>query len=299
MTRDLFAGFQVRELKGAGATIFARVGGSGPPLLLVHGYPQTHVCWSKVATILQARFTVVACDLRGYGGSGHPAVDDEASGYSKRAMAADLAAAMDELGFASFFIAGHDRGARAAYRLALDAPDKVERIAVLAILPTFAMWRKLADPDYAMQAFRWFFLAQAGAIPQRLIEGAPVEYLHRTLADWTLTKDLSCFPADALNAYEAAIVAPMAIAGGCADYRAGWTRDRLDDEADLADGRRLECPLLALWGRDEFPDEKEMMEAWRKIAPGAQGKALDCAHFLPEEAPKEVATMLDDFFAGA
>jgi haloacetate dehalogenase len=299
MREDELKGFESRRLRGAGAEIFARIGGRGPPLLLVHGYPQTHLCWAQVARELSARFTVVLCDLRGYGASAHPPVDHDAANYSKRIMAGDLVAALKELGYARFYLAGHDRGARVAYRLALDWPERVAALAVLAILPTFAMWRRLADPAYAMRAFRWYLLAQPAPLPQQLIEAAPLEYLHATLAAWTATKDLAPFPAAVLAAYETAFARPDAIAASCGDYRAGWTTDRLHDEADLQAGRRIRCPTLALWGRHEFPDEGAMLSAWREIAAQVEGRSLDCGHFLPEEAPAEVARALLEFFANA
>jgi haloacetate dehalogenase len=293
---DKLDGFESHRLRGAGAEIFARVGGEGPPLLLVHGYPQTHLCWADVANGLSARFTVVLCDLRGYGASAQPPVDPDAWNYSKRVMASDLISAMDELGFARFYLAGHDRGARVAYRLALDSPDRVEALAVLAILPTFAMWQRLADPAYAMRAFRWYLLAQPAPFPQRLIEAAPIEYLHATLSAWTAAKDLRAFSPKALAAYEAAFSRPNAIAASCGDYRAGWTTDRLHDEDDRRAGRRIRCPTLVLWGKDEFPDGEAMLAAWREIAAQVEGHSLDCGHFLPEEAPGEVARTLLDFF---
>jgi haloacetate dehalogenase len=296
MHEDELGEFESHRLGGAGAEIFARVGGEGPPLLLVHGYPQTHLCWTKVARELSVHFTVVLCDLRGYGESARPPVTADAGNYSKRVMASDLVAAMDELGFARFHLAGHDRGARVAYRLALDSPERVQALAVLAILPTFAMWRRLADPAYAMRAFRWYLLAQPAPFPQQLIEAAPVEYLHATLAAWTGAKDLSPFPPNVLAAYETAFSRPDAIAASCADYRSGWTTDRLHDEADLRAGRRIACPTLVLWSKDEFPDSDTMLAAWREIAAQVAGHSLDCGHFLPEEAAGEVARALLDFF---
>jgi haloacetate dehalogenase len=258
---DILTGFTSHWLHGDGAEIFARVAGDGPPVLLLHGYPQTQVCWAQVAGVLSARFTTVLCDLRGYGDSGCPPVDADATKYSKRVMAADGVAVMKELGFSRFAVAGHDRGGRVSYRLALDFPECVSRLAVLSILSTFAMWRRLADPHYAMRAFRWYWLAQPASFPRYLIEAAPLEYLHDTLAGWTATKDLAPFSPKALAAYEAAFCKPAVIAGGCADYRAGWTIDRLHDEADLAAGHRIDCPALVLWGRDEFSDESEMLAA--------------------------------------
>jgi haloacetate dehalogenase len=290
-----FESFRTIRLTGAGAPLSGRMGGSGPPVLLVHGYPQTHWAWSQVAPRLADSFTVVALDLRGYGESAAPPVDADASAYSKRAMAADLRAAMAELGFSRFSLVGHDRGARVAYRLALDHPECVERLAALSILPTYAMWRKLADPAYAMKAFRWYFLAQPAPMPQDMLAAAGLAHLHATLAGWTKTGTLSPFPAAALKSYEAAFGRPECIAGACADYRAGWTSDRRHDEADLAAGRRLDCPLLLIWGSSEFPDQREMRSAWAEIAPRIETAPLDCGHFVAEEAPDETVAALVGF----
>jgi haloacetate dehalogenase len=293
--RELFPGFSCQALAGCGAKLFARIGGDGPPLLLLHGYPQTHVCWSRIAGPLAEHFRVIACDLRGYGASDAPPDDATHQIYSKRAMAADLAAAMSELGFDRFDVAGHDRGARAAYRLALDYPQRVRRLAVLGILPTYAMWQRLERIEYAIKAFRWLFLAQPAPLPEALIGAAPLDYLHATLADWTKTKDLSVFDPDALDAYRRAF-SPSSIAASCADYRAGWSTDRLHDRHDLEAQRKMTCPTLALWGRAEFPDEAVVLTSWRHIAPQVLGKSLDCGHFLPEEASEDTLRRLLEFF---
>jgi haloacetate dehalogenase len=295
MGSDLFPGFSTRNLRGAGAEVFARVGGTGQPLLLVHGYPQTHMCWHEIANRLAEDYTVVACDLRGYGGSGTPEALPQSAAFSKRAMAMDLVAAMEELGFFRFFIAGHDRGARAAYRLALDHPGRVAGLAVMNILPTFAMWAQLETNEYAMKAFRWFLLAQPSPFPENLLKTAGPNYLHATLRDWTKKKDLSAFDPRALAAYEAAHTSDTTIMASCADYRAGWTSDRFHDQSDLDAGRKIACPTLALWGDAEFPDEALVLETWREIASDVTGRVLDCGHFAPEEAPEEVHAALWSF----
>jgi haloacetate dehalogenase len=175
--------------------------------------------------------------------------------------------------------------------------EREARVAVLSILPTFAMWERLSDPEYAMRAFRWYFLAQPPALPQQLIETNAHRYVRATLAGWTAGSDLSSFLPEALDAYEAANVKSSVIAAGCADYRAGWTTDRLHDDADLAAGHKIGCPVLALWGSHEFPDSASMLAAWRRIASRVDGQAFDCGHFLPEEAPDAVARSLLRFFA--
>jgi haloacetate dehalogenase len=297
---DLFPGFTARRLQGAGATVFARIGGSGPPLLLLHGYPQTHVCWHKIAGRLAEHYTVVVCDLRGYGAGGVPAVspaeDPESAAYAKRAMAADLVAAMHELDVPRFLVAGHDRGARVGYRLALDHPERVAALAVLNILPTFAMWERLQDNNYAMKAFRWLLLAQPFPLPETMIKAAGLTYLHATLSGWTKACSLSPFDPRALTAYEAAFSSDTTIAAAIGDYRAGWTTDRFHDQADLTAGRKILCPTLALWGKEEFPDEPAFLEAWRRIASDVTGCSLDCGHFPAEETPDEVFQALHRFF---
>jgi haloacetate dehalogenase len=293
--RELFPNFSTQILTGAGAKLFARVGGNGPPLLLLHGYPQTHACWSRIAASLATRFRVIACDLRGYGASEAPPDDATHQVYSKRAMAADLSQAMSELGFDSFHVAGHDRGARAAYRLALDHPQRVRKLSVLGILPTYAMWRQLERNEYAIKAFHWLFLAHPAPLPEMLISAARLEYLQAVLSEWTQARDLSVFDPDVLEAYRHALSA-SSIAAACADYRAGWTTDRLHDRHDLEAQRKITCPVLALWGQAEFPDGATILDSWRQIAPQVVGKSLECGHFLAEEAPQNTLRMLMEFF---
>lgn len=289
---ELFPGFASGRLGAGNYEIFFRIGGSGPPLLLLHGYPETHVCWHKIAPGLAARFTVVVADLPGYGESRGPEWE---AAYAKRAMAEAFVGVMNQLGYPRFSIAGHDRGGRVAYRLALDCPDRVERLATLSILPTFAMWQRLKDNADAMRAFRWYFLAQPSPFPEDMIEAFAIPYLHATLSGWTADKSLAAFAPDALAAYETAFATRAVIAGSCADYRTGWTKDREDDEDDLAAGRVIACPTLALWGRREFPDVERFLAGWRPIAPHAEGHAMDCGHFLPEEEPDKTAEALSAF----
>jgi haloacetate dehalogenase len=295
MEGDLFPAFAERRLKGDGAEVFARIGGAGFPLLLLHGYPETHVCWHKLAPRLAQRYTVVAADLRGYGASGFPEEEPAAAAFAKRAVAMDLVAAMGELGFSRFLVAGHDRGGRVAYRMALDHPDRIAGLAVISILPTFAMWERLQTNEYAMKAFRWFLLAQPPPFPEMLIAAAGVKYLHATLSGWTKDKDLLAFDPQALAAYEAAYTTASTIKASCEDYRAGWTMDRFHDQADLDRGQKIACPTLALWGSVEFADEALMLGAWQRIASDVSGRALDCGHFAPEEAADEVEEALRVF----
>jgi haloacetate dehalogenase len=296
---DLFPGFKslslpISTLVEPGA-VFARVGGNGPPLLLLHGYPQTHVEWAPIAGALAARFTVVAMDLRGYGASAAPASQGGAL-YAKRLMAQDARAAMAALGFARFSVCGHDRGGRVAYRLALDAPEAVDKIAALDIAPTADMWAGM-DAERAMQVYHWTFLAQPAPLPETLIAGAARAYLDHTLASWTKTKTLAPFSPDALAAYRDNFSRPERIHACCEDYRAGAALDRAADEADRAAGRKIAAPLLALWGGAGIPAKgRPLVEVWRGWARDVRGASLDCGHFLPEEDPDGTLKALFAFF---
>lgn len=254
--------FEPRMVAGAGAEIFVRTGGEGPPLLLLHGYPQTHVMWHRLAPVLARHFRLVIADLRGYGRSSMPKNDRDNRAYSKRAMAADMVAVMAALGFDRFAVAGHDRGARVGYRMALDTPPAVERLAVLDIIPTLDMWAGM-DGNLALKVYHWPFLAQAPPMPERLIEGATGFYLDWTLASWTKSGDLSCFEEAALAAYRAAFAMPGRVHAACNDYRAGATFDLSADREDRAAGRRIACPTLVLWGTGGIPSEAaDSMAIW-------------------------------------
>lgn len=293
---DLFPGFEARTVATSGADIFLRTGGSGPPLLLVHGYPQTHVMWHKVAPALAERFTLVIPDLRGYGWSSVPRADREHTAYSKRTMAGDLVEAMERLGHVRFDIAGHDRGGRVAYRLALDHPGRIGRIAVLDIVPTYEMWHGFTV-KLAMKVYHWLFLAQPEPLPEMLISKAPVEYLDYTLASWTKAKSLAAFDPRALAHYRAFFQVPERIHACCEDYRAGQTVDLAADAADAAAGRRIRSPLLALWGGAGIPGETDgPLDIWRRWATDVTGVAIDSGHFVCEENPQAASAALLDFF---
>lgn len=292
---DFFPGFETRMIAAPAGSIFTRIGGSGPPLLLLHGFPQTHVEWRLIAPALAEKFTLVLMDLRGYGGSSVPPSENGAA-YSKREMAKDAVAVMAALGFARFNVIGHDRGGRVAYRLALDAPERVEKLAVLDIIPTGEMWRSM-DAARAMQTYHWLFLAQPAPMPESLIRGAAIGWLKHTLASWTGDKSLAAF-GDALDAYCAAFDPHERIHAFCEDYRAGATIDRRLDEEDQAAGRRIAAPLLALWGAKGIPSEgDDPLTIWRRWALKAEGRAIQGGHFLPEENPEATAAALLDFFA--
>jgi haloacetate dehalogenase len=288
--------FRAQSVDVGDARIFARVGGAGPPLLMLHGFPQTHVCWARIAPLLAKRFTLVLADLTGYGDSRGPPAEPDGANYSKRVMANHMVALMHALGHERFCLAGHDRGARVAYRLALDHPQRVERLAVLSILPTFAMWRRLADVSKAINTYHWFLLAQQPPIPHDLLAGAPGKQVRNTLASWTKSQSLAPFAPAEIAAYEEAFSRAEVIAAVCGEYRANWTTDRVLDEADVARQVKIACPVLALWGADEYT-EPEMRSAWREIAHEITFRPLDCGHFVTEEAPQATASALEEFFA--
>jgi len=295
---DLFPGFEAREVETDGAGIFLRTGGMGPPLLLVHGYPQTHVTWHKVAPALSRHFTLVIPDLRGYGQSSVPASDPAHFAYSKRAMANDLVQAMEALGHTRFNLCGHDRGARVSYRLALDHPDRVEKLALLDIVTTLDTWESM-DAAAAMKTYHWPFLAQPHPLPETLIAADPVYYLEHTLASWTKTKSLAAFDPRALDHYRAFFAKPERIHACCEDYRAGWTCDREADAADRAAGKRIAAPLLSIWGDAGIPaGGPSPIDVWRNWADDVRGGPVASGHFLCEEAPETASEELLAFFKG-
>lgn len=292
----LFDGFEQRKIALADGEIFALIGGAGPALLLLHGYPQCHVMWHKVAPRLAEDFTLVIADLRGYGASMCPPNDPQNLAYSKRVMAQDMVEVMAALDFPQFMVAGHDRGGRVGYRMALDHPNIVSRLAVLDIIPTHVMWESMRAAD-AMKVYHWMFLAQPHPLPENLIEGAPRDYQDRTIASWTKNKDLSSIDPEALAAYNAFFEDPVHIHAACNDYRAGQTCDFEHDAADLAAGRKIDCPVLALWGDAGIPAEgASPLDIWRDWARDVSGHAIDSGHFVAEENPKAVSTALCGFF---
>ena len=292
---DLFPGFESHWIDTEAGRIFARSGGSGPPLVLLHGFPQTHVEWHRVAPSLAERFTLILPDLRGYGWSAAPRSEGGAA-YTKREMAKDVVELMEKLGHVRFRIAGHDRGGRVAYRLALDHPGRVEKLAVLDIVPTADMWRSM-NADRAMQVYHWSFLAQPRPLPETLISKAPRAYLEHPLARWTASKTLDAFDARALTHYRMFFSDPARIHACCEDYRAGATLDREHDESDRAAGRRITAPLLALWGAVGIPASgASPLDLWRDWCDHAEGHAIQSGHFLPEENPDATRDALLAFF---
>lgn len=287
--------FPERRIKLDEAEIYLRSGGSGPPLLLLHGYPQTHVIWHRVALRLAERFTLVMPDLRGYGRSRGPAPDPTHSHYSKRAMAADMVAVMQRLGFESFGLAGHDRGARVGYRLCLDHPERVTRYASLDVIPTLEVWEAM-DADGALATYHWPFLAVPAPVPERLIGGDPDFYIRHLLERWA--GDVAALDPAAVEDCLAQFRDPAVVAATCEDYRAGATLDREHDRQDRAAGRKISCPLLVLWGHDYLGHGGESpLDVWRRWADQVEGEGFEgCGHFLPEEAPDRTAEALLRFF---
>lgn len=283
---DLLPGFATHRIKTSAAEIFLRVGGAGPPLLLLHGYPQTHVCWHKIAPALARELTVVVADLRGYGQSSCPRGDGGSHIYSKRAMAGDMVEAMRALGHARFAIAGHDRGGRVAYRLALDHPDVPTRLIAFDILPTLEVWERLRW-QAAIKSYHWSFLAQPYPLPETLIATDPAYYVVHTLEGWTGAKNLDCFHPDALAAYKSALQDPARIHAVCEDYRAGAKIDRQLDEADRQADRRITCPTLVVWGSDYVgKGTADPLAVWRPWCTDVSGVEVASGHFLAEENPE-------------
>ena len=286
------------EIRTDETTIFARIGGSGPPLLLLHGFPETHLMWRDVAPVLEREFTVVCADLRGYGRSGCPRSDAEHTPYAKRAMARDMVDVMAALGFARFDVAGHDRGGRVAYRLALDHPDRVGRVAVLDIIPTAAVWRR-ADDRFAIGYWPWSLLAQPAPLPEQLLTAAADAVVDNARAEWGSAA--TAFPASVRDAYVEVLRAPEHAHAICEEYRAAATLDRVHDEADLALGRRIRGPLLALWSATGplaawYDDVGGPLALWRQWCDEVRGEAVNGGHFFPEEVPEWTAGALARFF---
>ena len=291
----MFEGFEPRRVAVGEIAINARIGGAGAPLLLLHGYPQTHAMWHRVAPRLAEHFTVVAADLRGYGDSDRPPSDPDHVAHCKRTVANDMVGLMAALGFERFALAGHDRGGRVAHRLALDHPDRLSRLAVLDIVPTRTLFRA-TDQAIATGYYHWFFLIQPFDLPERLIGADPVYYLHRKLGQWGT--GLAAFAPEALAEYERCFKDPAVIHASCEDYRAAASIDLEHDEADLAT-RSIACPLLVLWGAKGLMERHfDVLQTWRERASGTvEGRPLPCGHFLAEECPDETAAELLRFFS--
>ncbi|PSL36296.1 haloacetate dehalogenase [Planomicrobium soli] len=283
----LFENFHLHTIDTGEVKIRLRYGGDGPPLLLLHGHPQTHVMWHHIAPLLAKEFTVVMPDLRGYGDSSKPQTTSDHFTYSKRAMARDQIAVMKEFGFTQFAVAGHDRGGRCAYRLALDFPEAITKLAVLDIIPTGEAFRHI-NKEFAMGFWHWFFLAQPYDLPEKLIGENPGNFYFRG--------NRSIFHPEALADYLRCIHQPGTIHAMCEDYRAGASIDFDLDKADRG-VKKITCPVLALWSNEgELPQWYDVLSVWRDWAYEVNGCGINCGHYLAEEAPEETYQQLYNFF---
>lgn len=291
-------GFTPARVPLGDVTLSVHRAGAGAPLILLHGFPQTHATWARVAPVLAQRFDVIVPDLRGYGASDAPADDPAHHTYSKRRMAADIVALMQALGIGAAHVLGHDRGARVGYRLALDHPERVLRLGILEIVPTGDFWAAWSA-DLGMAAYHWTFLAQPAPMPERLIGADPQGWLDWTLRSWTRAGTLDCFPPESLASYRAQIADPAHLAAMCADYRAGFHVDRALDEADRAAGRQIACPVHFLHADRGFPAQSgDPAALWAPWAPRLTVSSAVSGHFVTEEAPDAVLAACLPFFSG-
>jgi len=291
----MFDEFDERYLPTGRGTIFARIGGSGPPLLLLHGYPQTHLMWHAAGALLTSRFTVVTADLPGYGASFRPAAALDHSAHSKRTVAGDLVEAMSALGFEHFAVAGHDRGGRVAYRMALDHPERIRALAVLDVVPTGEVWAR-ADAQMALTYWHWAFLAQPAPLPERLIAADGDAFFDVHVRALGLGGAPGRYPSELMNTYRRLLDDAGTVQAICEDYRAGASIDREHDDADL--GRRwIECPLLALWSAPGALPRfyGDVLEVWRPWARQVTGRSMPTSHFIAEDEPELTAQVLSEF----
>jgi haloacetate dehalogenase len=278
--------------------LFVRTAGNGPPLLLLHGFPETHLMWRDIAPRLSSQFTVVCADLRGYGRSGCPPSSPDHVPYSKRAMGTDMIELMGKLGFTEFMVAGHDRGGRVAYRMALDYPASISKLAVLDVVPTGTAWDR-ADSRLALSFWPWILLAQPAPLPEKLVGAAPDAIIDDAVAQWGSRSDT--FPEQIRAAYVDALRDPGHVHAICEEYRAAASVDREHDAEDIAAGRRIACPLLALWSGEGglanwYENEGGPLALWRHWCGNVRGHPVPGGHFFPEEHPVETAAALESFF---
>jgi haloacetate dehalogenase len=295
---DLYPGYESRWIDTSAGKIFARVGGGGPPLLLLHGHPQSNAMWHRVTPLLAPHFTLVIADLPGYGWSAAPVAHDDHAPFTKRAMAAGMMELMQALGFVRFRLAGHDRGGRVGYRLALDQPGRLEQLAVLDIVTTYDMWHRF-DATLATRAWHWTFLALPAPFPETLIGHDPKFFFDSRARAGAKARDVAIFDPRALAHYHAAYEDPTRIHAMCEDYRAGRTSDLTHDEADRTAGKKIGCPVLALWGTTGLPANGgiDPLALWRDWATDLRGFAIESGHYLAEENPDATAKALLAFFA--
>ena len=293
----MFEGFEARHVEAPCGAVFLRQGGAGEPVLLLHGFPQTHLMWRDVAAQLASSFRVTVADIPGYGASACPPPSDDHSAMCKRSLATILVGAMRVLGHQRFAVVGHDRGGRVAYRMALDYPDVVTRVAVLDVVPTAEVWDR-ADARLALGFWPFSLLAQPSPLPERLIGAAPDAVLDNALSCWGTPADV--FPEDVRRAYLKALADPRHVHAICEEYRAAATVDRDHDAADRAIGHRIAAPLLVLWSASGavgtwYNDAGGPIELWRTWAEKVGGRAIEAGHFFPEEVPRETAQALQEF----
>ena len=288
--------FEKQAIEANGIEISTHIGGNGPPLILLHGFPQNHMCWCKIAPVLAGSFTCIIPDLRGYGGSSIVADGPDNTLYSKRMMALDIVGIMDALDIQSARVVGHDRGARVAYRLALDHQKQVERLAIIEVVPTVEMWESW-NAELALTAYHWTLLAQRHPLPERMIASDPIAFLEWTLASWTASGTLEAFTDEALESYRTQFKEPRRIEAMCCDYRAGATTDRQIDLEDKQAGRKIEAPLHFLWSETGFPSQTGApLAIWQAWCSQVSGEAIpDTGHFAMEENPRGVLEGLWDF----
>lgn len=291
----LFEGFERNTVDTGEVTINYVTAGNGPPLLMLHGYPQTHSMWHRIAPALSRKFTVICADLRGYGDSGKPPSDESHMAYSKRQSGNDMVKLMDKLGFPKFNLVGHDRGARVAHRMCLDHADRIERVAILDIVPTYHIF-STADRRIATDYYHWFFLIQPEPFPEKMIGNDPLFYLHWTLGAWGTGLDV--YDPEALREYERCFCTPESIHATCEDYRAAASVDFRHDQEDIC--RKVTCPMLVLWGKNGVMDRNyDVLGAWRARAKNVVGRAIEAGHFLAEEKPEDTCAELERFFSPA
>ena len=294
MTSDetIFDGFQINTMQTEGANIRFRIGGTGPGLLLLHGCPQTHVMWHKIAPTLAKRFTVVAADLRGYGDSSKPIGLPDHSNYSFRAMAEDQFQLMSRLGFDNYSAIGHDRGARVLHRMALDRPDAVRKLCILDILPTRHMYAR-TDKNFATNYWEWFFFLQDKGFPETLLTSHPEEFLRYEIGGLV---DAGLVTKPAWDEYLRALGTRGAMHGMCEDYRASAGIDLTHDNEDA--DKRIECPTLVLWGdRNPVWSDSDMLQVWKTYARDVRGSAMPSGHYIAEECPEALMREVSIFLS--
>ena len=290
----MFDGFIHKRLRANGVEINTLIGGDGPPLLLLHGYPQSHLIWHRVAPALAKHYTVVATDLRGYGDSEKPEGADDHSNYSKREMARDQVDVMQQLGFDSFYLCGHDRGARVSHRLAIDYPAAVKRLMLLDISPTLSMYEQ-TTMDFARSYWWWFFLIQPKPFPEDMIAAAPETYLKKKIG-WGYA-GMSAFTPETYAAYLSYVSDPATMHAMCEDYRAAASIDLEHDRADREAGKKIACPLHVIWGEHGVVNRCFTPIAdWQRVADDVRGRTLPCGHYIPEEVPEELLVEMREFF---